>query len=218
MFVSLRRGCLQAVSCGVSALSALLFQGRNLVAARNCTKYGAILLPLAAPGTTFLQEIASTGTYIVLFKTDHNKLCFRLLTLLVRHAKVSSTCAAVPFGEVRDSQVPACRLSSGGNRSTAKYGHTSQPLAMLGAARSLESDVLGVAPFVKEWRQHSLKALKDFRVAQRALQLIGHNFQSAGVDNRQSRLSRIEPQGWRGGRTGLIRVRVRFHRSLKPLK
>ncbi len=193
-FVSLRRGCSQTVSCCVSALSALLFQGRNLVAARDCTNFGAIFLPLAAPATPSRQESASAGVYIVLLKSDPNKLCFRLLTLLMRHAKVSSTCAAVPFGEVRDSQVPACPLSSGGNRSTAKPGHTSQPLAMLGAARSLESVVLCVAPFVKSWRQHSLNALKDFRVARRALQPIG-DFQSAGVDNRQSRSGRIEPQG-----------------------
>ncbi len=55
------------------------------------------------------------------------EIVFSLLTLLVRDAKVSSTCAAVPFGEVRShSRVPVLSRM-------AMFGRTSQPLAMLWA-------------------------------------------------------------------------------------
>jgi hypothetical protein len=75
------------------------------------------------------------------------------------------------------------------------FGCTSQPLAMLCATWSLESDVLCIAPFVKARRQHSLIALKGFREARRGpLQPIGRRlFRSAVANDRQSRFSRIEP-------------------------
>jgi hypothetical protein len=106
------------------------------------------------------------------------EIVFSLLTPLVRDARVSSTCAAVPFGEVRSrSRVPACRLSIGRDRNrTAKFGRTSQPLAMLCAAQS------------------------DLRAARGPLQPIGRRlFQSAGADDRQPRCSRIEPVDRCGG-------------------
>ena len=81
------------------------------------------------------------------------EIVFSQLTPPIGNAKVSATCAAVPFGEVRShSRVPACRRSKSGQQRNraAKSGRTSQPLAMLCAIRS------------------------DFRAARGPLQPIGH--------------------------------------------
>ena len=106
------------------------------------------------------------------------EIVFSLLTPPIAHAKVTSTCAAVPFGEVRShSRVPVYRSR------TAMFGRTSQPLAMLCATRS------------------------EFLGARGPLQPIGRRwFRSAEANDRQSRFSRIEYADQRGGRTGLIRV------------
>jgi hypothetical protein len=107
------------------------------------------------------------------------EIVFSLLTPPIAHAKVTSTCAAVPFGEVRShSRVPVYRSR------TAMFGRTSQPLAMLCVTWS------------------------EFREARRGpLQPIGRRlFRSAVANDRQSRFSRIEFVDQRGGRTGLIRV------------
>ncbi len=107
------------------------------------------------------------------------EIVFSQLTPPIGKAKVTSTCAAVPFGEVRShSRVPVCRP-----RAAKKSGRTSQPLAMLCATRS------------------------DLRAARGPLQPIGRRlFRSAGVNDRQSRFSRIESVDRRGGGIGLNRV------------
>lgn len=161
MFVSLRRGCSKTLLGCVSGCV-----GREMHLGW-CNFISFLRL-----GDSFLRTGYSSpvknyihGTIYCAVEIRPQEIVFSQLTPPIGKAKVTSTCAAVPFGEVRShSRVPACR-----NRAAKQSGRTSQPLAMLCATRS------------------------DLRAARGPLQPIGCRlFRSAGVNDRQSRFSRIE--------------------------
>ena len=178
-FVSLRRGCSKTLLGCVPGCA-----GQEMHP-RWCNFISFLCL-----GDSFLRTCNSSGlknyigsTIYCAVENRPQEIVFSQLTPPIGKAKVTSTCAAVPFGEVRShSRVPVYRP-----RAAKKSGRTSQPLAMLCATRS------------------------DLRAARGPLQPIGCRlFRSAGVNDRQSRFSRIESVDRRGGRTGLNRVCVRL--------
>ena len=127
------------------------------------------LISVLRLGGSFFSRGNSSGpkTYIdspicCAVENAPQEIVFSLLTPPIGNAKVSSTCAAVPFGEVRShSRVPVCRSSSGklgiARRSQDIPANRSRCCAQSGGR---ESNVLSVAPFVNVLRQHSLNALK----------------------------------------------------------
>ena len=85
---------------------------------------------------SLVVEIYRSSPICCIEKNRPLEIVFSQLTPPTERAKVSSTCAAAPFGEVRgSSRIPTCRSIWAGI-GVAQSGHTSQPLAMLCATRS----------------------------------------------------------------------------------
>ena len=127
-------------------------------------------------GDSFLRTGYSSPVKICIHSTIYcavenrpQEIVFSLLTLPIGKAKVTSTCAAVPFGEVRShSRVPAYR-----SRAAKKSGRTSQPLAMLCATRK-PGEQYAVCRTVRERiTAAQLKCFQDLRAARGPLQPIG---------------------------------------------
>ena len=165
MLVSPRRGSLNTLPGCVSGCVSTPLQGLEVLCRREMHLSWCNFVSIPCVAHSFQGKIRIHSPISCAVENRPQEIVFSQLTPPIGNAKVSSTCAAVPFGEVRShSRVPACR-----NRAAKQSGRTSQPLAMLCATRS------------------------DLRAARGPLQPIGCRlFRSAGVNDRQSRFSRIE--------------------------
>ena len=83
---------------------------------------------------SLLVEIHRNSPTYSALKNRPLERVFSQLTPPTRRVRVSSTCAAAPFGEVRGSRIPDRTIWVG--IGIAHSGRTSQPLAMLCATRS----------------------------------------------------------------------------------
>jgi hypothetical protein len=139
MLVSPRRGSLNTLAGCVPGCVSTPRQGLEVLCRREMHLKWCSFVSIPCVVHFFQVKKCIHSPISCAVENRPQEIVFSQLTPPIGNAKVSSTCAAVPFGEVRShSRVPACRRSKSGQQRNraAKSGRTSQPLAMLCATRS----------------------------------------------------------------------------------
>ncbi len=151
MLVSPRRGSLNTLPGCVSGCVSTPLQGLEVLCRRemHLSWCNFVSIPCVAHSFQVKSRIHSPISCAV--ENRPQEIVFSQLTPPIGNAKVSSTCAAVPFGEVRShSRVPACRRSKRPAAESRGEVRTYQPTAR-DAVRNLERSPGGARAASADW-------------------------------------------------------------------